>query len=325
LDLGVHLPLLAWDEPRYDLKTLVEYVRTAERLGFTAVSVNDHLRFRRPWLDGPTALASVLEASGGMTVATTIALAVVRGPVPLAKSLAAIDLLSGGRLVVGVGPGSYRPDYEAEGIQWDERWPRFDEAIQALRALWRPDEEPFEGRFYSTRDVRLEPLPARPGGPPLWVGSWGSDVGLRRVARLGDGWLGSAYNTTPEGFAEGWARLRELLPLHGKDPETFPNALATMMFRIEEDPKAARRILEHRVAPALGRDPDELGDRLLVGPAEAAAERLTRYAEAGVQRVFLWPVGEAIEQIERFRDRVSMFATYPRSDTGSAGPSPSTS
>ncbi|MGZ8599690.1 MAG: LLM class flavin-dependent oxidoreductase [Actinomycetota bacterium] len=305
MDLGVHLPLLAWDEARYDLASLIAYVRTADRLGFSAVSMNDHLRFRRPWLDGPTALASVLSATGEMTVATTIALAVVRGPVPLAKSLAAIDLLSGGRLVVGVGPGSYRPDYEAEAIAWEERWPRFEEAIQALRALWRPDGEPFDGAFYSTRDVRLEPLPAQPGGPPIWVGSWGSDAGLRRVARLGDGWLASAYNTSPDGFAEAWSGLRERLAFHGKDPETFPNALATMMFRVEEDPKAARRALEDWVAPALGRDPDELDDRLLVAPAEECAERLARYAEAGVQRVYLWPVGEPIEQLERFGERVA--------------------
>ncbi len=305
MDFGVHLPLLAWDEPRYDLASLLDYVRTAERLGFTAVSVNDHLQFRKPWLDGPTALASVLGATGDMTVATTIALAVVRGPLPLAKSLAAIDLLSGGRLVVGVGPGSYRPDYEAAGIDWDERWPRFEEAIQALRALWRPDGEPFEGAFYSTRGMRLEPEPAQPGGPPIWVGSWGSGAGLRRVARLGDGWLASAYNTSPEGFAQAWGELREQLPLHGKDPRTFPNALATMMFRVEDDPKAARRALEWWVAPALGRDPDELGDRLLVASAEECAERLNRYAEAGVRRVFLWPVGEPVEQLERFGEQVA--------------------
>jgi alkanesulfonate monooxygenase SsuD/methylene tetrahydromethanopterin reductase-like flavin-dependent oxidoreductase (luciferase family) len=304
VDFGVHLPLLAWDEPRHDLATLIEYVRTAERLGFMSVSVNDHLQHRRPWLDGPTALASVLAATGEMTVATTIALAVVRGPVPLAKSLAAIDLLSGGRLVVGVGPGSYRPDYEAAELEWDERWPRFEEAIQALRALWRLDGDPFEGKFYSTRGIRLEPEPAQVGGPPIWVGSWGSDAGLRRVARLGDGWLASAYNTSPDRFAEAWARLRERLLLRGRDAETFPNALATMMFRVEDDPASARRVLEEWVSPALGRDPDELGDRLLVTSAEACAERLAAYAATGVHRVFLWPVGDPIEQLERFGEQV---------------------
>ncbi len=305
MDFGVHLPLLAWNEPRFTLATLIQVVRTAKRLGFSAVSVNDHLQFRRPWLDGPTALASVLAATGEMSVATTIALAVVRGPVPLAKSLAAIDLLSGGRLVVGVGPGSYRPDYEAAGLDWDQRWPRFEEAIQALRALWRPHDDPFEGAFTSTRGIHLEPEPAQLGGPPIWVGSWGSDAGLHRVARLGDGWLASAYNTTPQGFAAAWAKLRERLPRHGKDPSSFPNALATMMFRIEDDPAAVRRALEDWVGPALGRDPDELGERLLVGSAEWCAERLTKYAEVGVDRVFLWPVGEPIEQLEAFGERVA--------------------
>jgi alkanesulfonate monooxygenase SsuD/methylene tetrahydromethanopterin reductase-like flavin-dependent oxidoreductase (luciferase family) len=209
IDLGVHLPLLTWDESRSKPASLIEYVRTAKGLGFAAVSVNDHLQYRRPWLDGPTALASVVSATGEMTLATTIALAVVRGPFALAKSLGAIDLLSDGRLIVGLGPGSYRPDYEAEGLSWDERWPRFEEAIQAIRALWRPDGHPFGGTFYSTRGIRLEPAPVQAGGPPIWVGSWGSDAGLRRVARLGDGWIASAYNTSPEGFAESWAGLRE--------------------------------------------------------------------------------------------------------------------
>lgn len=310
MEFGVHLPLLAWGDEPYDLTSLTEYVRTAERLGFTAVSVNDHLQFRRPWLDGPTALASVLASAGEMTVATTITLGVVRGPVPLAKALAAIDVLSGGRLVVGIGPGSYRPDYDAVGLSWEERWPRFEEAVHALRALWRPDGEPFEGAFYSTRGIRLEPRPARAGGPPIWIGSWGSDAGLRRAARLGDGWLASAYNTTAERFAEGWARLRELLPTHGKDPDTFPNALATMMIYVEDDPAAAERVVAERVAPALGRKPDELRGRLLIASAEECAERLSGYAAAGVQRVFLWPVGAPVEQLEQFRERVAPLIAF---------------
>jgi alkanesulfonate monooxygenase SsuD/methylene tetrahydromethanopterin reductase-like flavin-dependent oxidoreductase (luciferase family) len=78
-----------------------------------------------------------------------------------------------------------------------------------------------------------------------------------------------------------------------------------MMICVEDDRAAADRVLEERVAPALGRPPDELRDRLLVGPAEECAERLTRYAAAGVQRVFLWPVVSPVEQIELFRERVS--------------------
>jgi len=105
---GVHLPLSAFDR---SYKQLLAYTETAERLGFQAVSENDHLVYSRPWLDGPTALASVLARTGRMSLVTSVALPVVRGPVPLAKSLAAIDLLSCGRLIIGVGPGSSTQDY----------------------------------------------------------------------------------------------------------------------------------------------------------------------------------------------------------------------
>src|SRR5262245_29183463 len=158
-----------------------------------------------------------------MTLATTVALPVVRGPGPLAKAAAAIDLLSGGRLVLGVGPGSSERDYRAMGIPWEERWPRFEEAVQALRALLRPGGPAFDGSFFSTEGMELLPAPAQPGGPPIWLGSWGSNAGLRRVARLADGWLASGYNATPEAFADARERLRGHLDLAGKDPDGFPN------------------------------------------------------------------------------------------------------
>ena len=181
-----------------------------------------------PWLDGPTALSAVLVHSGEMSLVTTLALPVVRGPVPLVKSLAAIDRLSDGRLVVGVGPGSSERDYAAVGIDFDERWARIDEAVQTMRILWRRDESNFTGRFYSTDGVSLEPGPTSVDGPPVWIGSWGSPAGLRRVARLGEGWLASGCDTTPALFAEAWASLEDLLIREGKDPLVFRNALATM-------------------------------------------------------------------------------------------------
>src|SRR5436190_13382937 len=93
------------DEP-LSAQRIRDTVDAARDCGFAAVSANDHLVFQTPWLDGPAALASVIERSGEMLLATTVALAVVRGTVPLAKALAAIDVLSEGRLIAGVGPGS---------------------------------------------------------------------------------------------------------------------------------------------------------------------------------------------------------------------------
>ena len=300
MDFGAHLPLMDFGDHPYTLDHLIAYTKGAAQLGFAALSVNDHLVFSVPWLDGPTALAAVMEHSATMTLATTVALAVVRGPVPVAKTLGAIDRLSGGRLVVAVGPGSSPDDYAAVGLDYSERWQRFDEAIEALRALWRPDSPPFAGRFYSTADLLLEPLPAQPGGPPIWIGSWGSQAGLRRVARLGDGWLASAYNTTPELFGQAWLTLRAKLADHGKPADTFPNALATMWCYITDDRAEAERILRERVVPTIHRPEDVLRERLPIGPPELFAEKLTAFAKAGVQRVFIWPVADELRQLERF-------------------------
>ena len=147
---------------------------------------------------------------------TTAALPVVRGPVPLAKALAALDILSGGRLIVGVSPGSSARDYALAGIAFEERWKRFDEVVQMLRCLLRPDAPSFNGNFYVYEMTRLEPFPVQESGPPIWIGSWGSDVGLHRVARLGDGWLASAFHITPESFADGLARLHVFLEQDGR-------------------------------------------------------------------------------------------------------------
>src|SRR5215510_6157198 len=102
----------------YTLDHLTGYARRAAELGFATLAANDHLVFDVPWLDGPTALASVIDASEPMTLATTVALPVVRGPVPFAKQIAALDRLSGGRVRVAVGPGSSARDYDIVGLDF---------------------------------------------------------------------------------------------------------------------------------------------------------------------------------------------------------------
>ena len=113
----------------------------AARESGVAVSANDHFLFQTPWLDGATALAAVIDRSGTMELATTVANVAVRGPVPLAKTLAAADVLSDGRVLAGVGPGSSERDDTRSGVLFEERWERFDEAVAILRSLLR-DEPP---------------------------------------------------------------------------------------------------------------------------------------------------------------------------------------
>ena len=304
MDFGLHLPLMDFGGNPLTLDHLIAYAETGQQLGFSALAANDHLVFSRPWLDGPTALATVLTHSGRMDLATTVSLPVVRGPVPLAKSLGAIDHLSGGRLIACVGPGSSARDYAVVGIPFEERWKRLDEAIQTLRALWNREGVVFSGSFYNTEGITLEPFPAQKSGPPIWVGSWGSKAGLRRVARLADGWLASGYNTTPELFAKGWQQLQELLITAGKDPSSFPNAIATMWLYITEQEKDAERMLNEVLAPALNRPIAELRQRLPIGSAQECAEKLAVYHNAGVQRVYLWPIADELEQIKIFMGQV---------------------
>ena len=234
MDFGLHLPLIDFGGNPFTLEHLITYAETGQQLGFSALAANDHLVFSKPWLDGLTALAAVLSHSGRMDLATTVSLPNIRGPVPLAKTLGAIDRLSGGRLIACVGPGSSARDYAAVGIPFDERWKRLEESIQTLRALLNQEGGVFKGNFYDTEGINLEPFPIQKSGPPIWLGSWGSAIGLSRVARLADGWLASGYNITPDLFAKGWQQLQELLLKAGKDPLSFPKAIASMWLYITE-------------------------------------------------------------------------------------------
>jgi probable F420-dependent oxidoreductase len=304
MDFGLHLPLMDFGDNPFTLDHLITYAETARELGYRALAANDHLVYSKPWLDSLTTLAAVLSHSGRMELATTVSLPVVRGPVPLAKSLGAIDRLSGGRLIACVGPGSSARDYAAVGIPFEERWKRLDEVIPALRALWNREGTVYKGKFYNTEGLTLEPFPAQRSGPPIWVGSWGSRAGLQRVARLGDGWLASGYNTTPELFVKAWGQLQEFLAPAGKDPASFPNAIATMWLYITENERDAERMLSEVLAPALNRPVAELRERLPVGSARDCAEKLAAYQKVGVRRIYLWPLADEVEQIRIFRKHV---------------------
>src|SRR5262249_37884627 len=241
-----------------------------------------------------------------VALATTVSLAVLRGPIPLAKTLAAIDVLSEGRLIAALGPGSSKRDYDALGVPFDERWKRFDEGIRTLRALLEGKRRPEGASYYPVpSDVKLAPAPRQGRGIPLWIGSWGSNAGLRRVARAGDGWLASAYNTTPDRFAEARDRLVAELEARSRDAEGFPNALATMWTWMANDRGEGGRIPSDVLAPLLHRNSDGLRGRLCSGPAEHCAGVLTAYAAAGCQRVYLWPLGDERRQIELVASEVA--------------------
>ena len=192
MDLGVHLPLMEFGDEGQSLARLRSAVDAARACDFAAVSANDHFVFSAPWLDGPTALAAVADRTGEMTVATTISLVVLRGPVPAAKMLAALDVLTQGRLVAGLGPGSSKKDYDALGVPFEERWQRFDEAAAILHGL-------VGARLASTRRSLL---PAAEGGSDAAAAPIGRNSAVDRK-------LGLRRRPAPSRTLGGWvARLR---------------------------------------------------------------------------------------------------------------------
>jgi alkanesulfonate monooxygenase SsuD/methylene tetrahydromethanopterin reductase-like flavin-dependent oxidoreductase (luciferase family) len=270
--------------------------------GYTTVAANDHLLWRRPWLDGPTALASVLGEAGGLTLATSVALPTVRHPVVLAKALSSLAVLAGGPVVAGLGPGSSAADHRAVGVPFEERWSRFDEGMRLIRALVRGEPPPPGHHYPVDDDLRLSPLPQRP--PQIWGGSWGSDTRLRRMVEVADGWMASAYNTTPERFAAARVRIDRHLAALDRDAAVFPDLLATMWLYVSDDLAAVDHLLHEVLGPVLQRDPDELREQLPIGPPAHCLELLGRYAEAGACRILLWPVRDPIDQLERFAELV---------------------
>ncbi len=302
MEAGVHLPQIDLMGEGLSSMRVFGVVDAARDGGFVAVSANDHFVFPVPWLDGLTSLSAVVDRSGDMDLATTLSLPSLRGPVPVAKTLAALDVLSGGRVIAGLGPGSSPGDYRALGIGFDERWARFEESVAMVRALLAGDPPP-EGRYYSAPEQALRPLPVQ-RRVPIWLGSWGSSTGLRRVARMGDGWLASAYNTTPEAFADSVAALEGELERVDRSGEVFPRALVTMWTWITESRAEADRVVNELLAPLLRRDPADLLGRVCVGPAQTCAELLSGYARAGCRRVHFWPLGADRRQIELIATQV---------------------
>src|SRR5215213_7293559 len=124
-------------ERSHSREQILSYATKAESLGYDSLSVNDHIVYRTSWLDSLSALTAVAIVTSRIKLGTSVLNIVVRNPVICAKSLSAIDILSSGRLfAAGVGPGSHKGDYDVCGIPFEQRWSRFNEALEILSKLW---------------------------------------------------------------------------------------------------------------------------------------------------------------------------------------------
>jgi alkanesulfonate monooxygenase SsuD/methylene tetrahydromethanopterin reductase-like flavin-dependent oxidoreductase (luciferase family) len=280
---GAHLPIAGFSHLLPEPSAIAEYAEAAEALGFTTICANDHLLYSVPWVDGLIALGVAAGRTNRIRLMTTAALLAVRGAGPLGSALAALQHLSDGRLTAAVTPGSTRADHEAVQADFDTRWSRFDQEIPRLRE-------------YLDRVLA-------DAAPPIWIASWGSKAGLRRVARFGDGWLASAYHGTPEHISGCRVYLRDRLVAVGKDPVRFPLALATMYLYISEDLAELRSVWDLVRSPAA--TSADLRDRLLIGTADECVGRLRRLEEVGISEVFVWPLRDEVAQLGLFVEQVA--------------------
>jgi alkanesulfonate monooxygenase SsuD/methylene tetrahydromethanopterin reductase-like flavin-dependent oxidoreductase (luciferase family) len=246
-------------------------------------------------------------------IGTSILNIVVRNPVVCAKALAAIDILSSGRLFAGVGPGSHIGDYDACGIDFNERWPRFSEALEILVKLLNSSNnhsgEPldYNGKYYTLKDMLLTPKPVQKPHPPIYVGSWGSDAGLKRLAKYSNGWMASAYNITPAKFKEKWNFLLAYRKSLGKEEEEepFDNSVMSMFGYIHDDKDKIRKVVKEILSPALRRPAEDLEQMLLFGSLDECLRKIKDLVNAGVNRIHFWPVLDYKDQIRIFKNGIS--------------------
>jgi alkanesulfonate monooxygenase SsuD/methylene tetrahydromethanopterin reductase-like flavin-dependent oxidoreductase (luciferase family) len=257
--IGVQLPeverFVPW--PEY-----LDLARRVEAAGFDSVWVGDHLLYDLP--DGSTrgpyeawtTLAAVAAVTERVELGPLVASTSFHAPAMLAKQAATVDAISGGRLVLGLGAGWNQREYDAFGFAFDRRVARFEEALGIIVPLLREGRTTFHGRFYDVADCVLDPRPARPGGPPIMLGSTSPrmlDIGLPVVDSWNVWW--SRYDNSVERFAEVHADVESRMP-SGRSVEATAAVLVTL-------PSGRGRLMGTEYDASVTRvTPDDLADHV---------------------------------------------------------------
>ena len=235
-----------------DVQALVGLASRAEELGFDSVWVHDHVFnvghvFDRiggkPYYEPLTLLSFVAARTERVRLGTSVLVLPYHNPVRLAKTAATLDVLSGGRLILGVGVGSIEKETSAMGSPFAERGALSDEAIVVMRTLWAEEDPSFDGKYYRFNGMKFSPKPLQKPFIPLVIGGV-SRAAIRRAARLGDGW--QPLGLSPEALGQGITLLREEALACGRDASKIPVSIAMSL--------GAATSRRH----ALGKDPAEI-------------------------------------------------------------------
>ena len=287
LGVGVQLPEVEREVRWPELRAIA---RTAEQAGFDSVWFGDHLLYRfasgetrGPW-EAWTTLAALAEATERVAIGPLVAATAFHHPFMLAKLAATVDEISGGRLVLGLGAGWNETEFAALGAPFDHRISRFEEAFTIVRTLLAHGSIDFDGEFFQARDAELLPSSARPGGPPILVGSSGPRM-LAATIPYADAW--NAWYADTGNDAAGVAALRTKVDdaciAAGRDPASVERTVAVLV----------------RMPGGTGRVMGDTAERMTVAPLQGTgdqiADGLRAYAREGIGHVQLVvdPITEA--------------------------------
>jgi probable F420-dependent oxidoreductase len=274
--------------------------RRVEELGYESVWVGDHVSFHNPIYESLTLLSTYASITTRVRLGTAVYLLALRPAAIAAKITATLDVLSGGRLIFGVGVGGENPkEFEVCGVPHAERGARVSEGIDAVRTLWRDTPATFKGRFTRFEGVSIDPKPLQTPGPPIWIGGR-SDAALARAGRQGDGWV--SYVVQPERYAQSLEKIRRAAEQAGRKLDHF--AAAHLAFiTVDRDYETAKAAWVNVLSKRYAQDFEPLAKKYgIIGTPEQCAEQLEKFRAAGCNYVIVNAIGEPArerEQLER--------------------------
>ena len=296
-------PAVGWWLPEAeDGRAMVELI---DRLGYDSIWVGDHLSFAIPILDPFIQLAQAATYSSRLALGVGVYLLPLRHPGPVAKQVATLDHLSGGRLIMGVGVGGeFKTDFQVAGVDPVERGARLTEGIEVLRKLWRGEAVSHDGRHFSFPELTMSPPARQLGGPPIWCGGR-STAALRRAGEIGNGWL--SYVVTPAMYKDSLDKIHQAADTAG-GPER-PFSTGHLLFATVDDTyEGALDKATETLSVRYAMDFREAAKKYCaLGRPQDVAERLFEFHEAGVRHVimdFVGPYEDRDRQFVRFSEEV---------------------
>lgn len=215
-----------------DIKKVIESVRLADEIGIDQLSLTDHVvmgenvdrypygnfpvPLSEPWFEPLSVLAGIAAVTNHIRLSTSVLISPLRSAVLLAKQLATLDVMSGGRVDIGVGVGWQEEEYIASGIPFDKRYTRMENQIRACRQLWSESPTSFSSSTVSFERMHSRPFPVQGSALPVWFGISASQRNCQRIAELGQGWI--PISKKPDIVAEGVKNIHKAMAELGRDP-----------------------------------------------------------------------------------------------------------